>query len=109
MKYIISKNQQEKLSKIIDLSLKQFFLQDSQLICDIKCYVVDETEPGYDGDGLLFDIYIKLKLSEMKRFNHLGQRNIQVAIENRVEKLLKDFFSLQTNQFFIGFLSETCD
>jgi uncharacterized surface protein with fasciclin (FAS1) repeats len=105
MKYIITENQQQRLSKMISSTLESLLVEKSYLICDIKLHVVD---PEEDERQIKYDIYVTLNLQELKRFGGAGQQMIKHGIKMKIINHMESWFSLTLNDFFVGFLAKEC-
>ena len=102
MKYIISKEQQEMVSNAISNLVKLHF-SESTWICDIVVYPTETDE-----DEALFDIYVYLKLSELKKYNESAQNSISLTIRHKVQDFVEDWFSFKSEQIYVGSLAKDC-
>lgn len=102
MKYIITEDQQKLIADNIAEIIKSQF-SDSTWICDIVAYPTDTDE-----DEAIFDIYIHLKLSELKKFNDITQKSISLTIKHKIQDFVETWFSLKSDDLFVGTLVKDC-
>lgn len=102
MKYIITKDQQKVIADNMVEIIKSHF-SESTWICDIIAHPTDTDE-----DDAIFDIYIYLKLSELKKFNGLTQQKITLTIKHKIQDFVETWFSLKSDDFYVGTLAKEC-
>ena len=102
MKYLVTKTQQKLIADNMGKIIKSHF-SDSPWICDVVAYPTDTDE-----DEAIFDIYIHLKLSQFKQYNESGQKSIALSIKHKVQGFVEMWFTLKSDDFFIGTLLKDC-
>ena len=102
MKYIITENQQRAIADNIAEIIKSHF-SESTWICDIVAHPTDSDE-----DEAIFDIYVYLKLSELKKFNDLTQKRLSLTIKHKIQDFVESWFSFKSNDFYVGTLAKDC-
>jgi hypothetical protein len=102
MKYLISQEQQELIANAMAKIIKSHF-SESTWICDITVFPTESDE-----DEAIFDIYIHLKLSQFKQYNEYGQKSIALSIKHKVQGFVEMWFTLKSDDFFIGTLLKDC-
>jgi hypothetical protein len=108
MKYIITESQQERIKKRISEFLNEKFT-NSLFVCEINVYDVDEEEYDYEVEkGLKYDIYISLSHNLTKIYNQPGVDGLKKGIKMKISQTLSDWFGLDINEYYIGFLSKEC-
>jgi hypothetical protein len=107
MKFIIAENQQIRLRNTISKLLDTEF-GNSEAVCEIKVYTVDEEEEDYQ-NGLRFDIYVY--------FNENYYRNLETGTgiyrlildtKKNISNMFHDWFGLNQNQYVISTSSKNC-
>lgn len=82
--------------------IKSYF-SESTWICDIISYPTETDE-----DEALFDVYIYLKLSELKKFNESGQHSISLSIKHKVMEYIEKWFPFKEGEIYVGTLAKEC-
>jgi hypothetical protein len=102
MKYLITENQQKLIADNMAEIIKSHF-SDSTWICDIIAHPADTDE-----DEAIFDIYIYLKLSELKKFNEMTQKKLTLTIKHKIQDFVETWFSLKSDDLFVGTVVKDC-
>jgi hypothetical protein len=103
MKYIITEDQQLRLRSTISQLLDSEF-ESSNVICEIKVHLVDEEEEDYE-KGLRFDIYVFLNGQYTRTGGWYG---FVVATKKKIIRILRDWFGLNEDQYYISTLEKEC-
>jgi hypothetical protein len=103
MKYIITENQQRAIADNIAEIIKSHLSEYSTWICDIVAHPTDSDE-----DESIFDIYVYLKLSELKKFNDLTQNRLLLTIKHKIQDFVETWFFFKSNDFYVGILVKDC-
>ena len=106
MKYIITENQQLRLRNTISQLLDTELVAGSKVICEIKVYNVDEEEDDYE-KGLRFDIHVYL--NEIYANTRTGGwYGFNVSTNKQIIRLLRNWFGLNEDQYYISTFSKDC-
>lgn len=102
MKYLISQEQQKVITDNMAEVIKSQF-SESTWICDVVAFPTETDE-----DEAIFDVYIYLKLSELKKFNEAAQNSISLSIKHKVMEFVETWFPFKPEEIFVGTLAADC-
>jgi len=105
MRYIITENQQQRMRKMI-LELLENEFAESNVVCEIKVYDVDEEEKDYEVErGLKYDIFVYLN----EKFTRAGGiYGFTVATDKKINKILSGWLGLSENEYYVSILVKDC-
>ena len=102
MKYLITENHYQVIANNIADVVKSHF-SESTWICDVVGFPTETDE-----DEAMFDIYVYLKLSELKKYNEAAQHSISLSIKHKVQEFIETWFTLKDGDVFVGTLAKDC-
>jgi hypothetical protein len=103
MKYIITEGQQKRMIKHISDILNYEF-EKTKIVCGVTVEEFGEDDEGYN-DGLRYYIFVSFNEKYTRTAGIFGFR---IATERKIREMLRNWFGLEKDEYFISTLVKDC-